>query len=854
MRKYQQQQLLGLVHTLDEANAEIKHLIARGDLSDLIQLLADCQNVAVQMGEFIEAIEGEGTETVALLEEYCDDLYKVSVEINDGNTNSNFAKCLRNRIVEIENSIKSEQKPDRIEVVFFPYKASMWDSLESIWLAAKDDPQCDAYVVPIPYYEKHPNGAFGQLHYEGNLYPDYVSVTDWRSYDLEARHPDVVFIHNPYDSNNYVTSVHPSFYSDKLKKSTDMLCYVPYYVVANDVREQFCILPGVVNSDKVFVQSDQIRDSYIGFFKNVYGNRFGTPEDRFYAFGSPKFDKVNNSKPENYELPYEWKNLIENLDGGRKKIVLYNTTVGSLLQGNEQYLKKIKSVLDAFRRRDDVVLWWRPHPLIETTYKAMRPQLYQIFKDIADEYKSSGFGIYDDTPELHRALTWSDAYYGDGSSLVALCQNAGKPVVLQNSNFYNADNFTFPVGFYDDGEYLWFSSQAINCLFKLSKATFELCFVGVFPEEDAYSPLLYKDVVEKDGKLYFAPCDARDMAVYDIATGEFEKVNLKLEIKCGVKPDFHKFRSAIAYGSKIFCIPGGYSAIVSYDTDTGEIAAYPFWDGLLEKLTFSSEAFRFIEATVFENRLILPSAEANAFVDFNMNTGNLAVVKLGKAKQSYRGATVYNDKCCFAPWRDGGAIIYKFEDNLPYTVKGLPNTSYGYFPAVNYKNELYFFPVKGDEIYVINTDTGETSLEKEFSHFCGESNPDSFWYSMGLRLMFAKMVGEHIYAYNRQSGKMIVYDPAQHKVLRAEKLFMSEENRQIIDSLCRSAFSDYLSRGEDVLREGPLKPLAYLLDWIVSDFRESSATAYDTGDEPAGEAIFRYVRGEAFGTKQGFKD
>ena len=55
----------------------------------------------------------------------------------------------------------------------------MWDALESVWLAAKDDPQRETHVVPIPYYYKNPDGSFGQMHYEGNSYPDYV-ITEQR--------------------------------------------------------------------------------------------------------------------------------------------------------------------------------------------------------------------------------------------------------------------------------------------------------------------------------------------------------------------------------------------------------------------------------------------------------------------------------------------------------------------------------------------------------------------------------------------------------------------------------------------------------------------------------------------------
>jgi hypothetical protein len=48
--------------------------------------------------------------------------------------------------------VKTELKPNQIEVAFLSYKASMSDCIETIYLAAKADPMCDAYWIPIPYY------------------------------------------------------------------------------------------------------------------------------------------------------------------------------------------------------------------------------------------------------------------------------------------------------------------------------------------------------------------------------------------------------------------------------------------------------------------------------------------------------------------------------------------------------------------------------------------------------------------------------------------------------------------------------------------------------------------------------
>jgi hypothetical protein len=436
MRRTHRKQILELLKTLSEAHAEIKKRILSGDTPSVIGLLADCQEGAVQTGTFIEKLEGEGTKTVALLEEYCELLYKASLEAEYSDAADAGAakrvKRLQMQLIAIENSAKNEFSQNNIEIAFIPYTASMWDALESVWLAAKDDPDCEAYVIPAPYYDRMPDGSFGQMHYEGDRYPDYVPVVDWREYDFAERRPDVIFTHNPYDDGNLVTSIHPDFYCKRLKELTELLIYVPYFVFIDGIPEHFAATAGCVYAHKVILQSDKMRDSYVSAFKRTFGNNLGNPKDRFIALGSPKYDAAINGRPEDFTMPENWNRLIAAADGAGKKVVLYNTSVGTILSGNEQYTKKLRSTLDMFRGRDDVTLWWRPHPLSEATYKSMRPQLFDEYRRIVAGYRREGFGIYDDTCDLHRAIANSDAYYGDWSSLITMYAITGKPVMIQN--------------------------------------------------------------------------------------------------------------------------------------------------------------------------------------------------------------------------------------------------------------------------------------------------------------------------------------------------------------------------------------------------------------------------------------
>ena len=83
-------------------------------------------------------------------------------------------------------------------------------------------------------------------------------------------------------------------------------------------------------------------------------------------------------------------------------------------------------------RKDEVALLWRPHPLIESTLLSMRPRLYREYKILKEKYIKDNWGIYDDSADLDRAIILCDGYYGDQSSVVPLCQKAGKKVMIQD--------------------------------------------------------------------------------------------------------------------------------------------------------------------------------------------------------------------------------------------------------------------------------------------------------------------------------------------------------------------------------------------------------------------------------------
>jgi len=468
MRKAQKQQADDFMKLLGQAHEEIKRSIEKKNIQTALNLLADCQEGAISLGNLIEKTEGKDTAVIPLLEEYCELLYQIHEELSgreyalknlpqaetfqEGDGQSVLipkgqadkgGKQLRRLFVSITNSI--HQIKVRREVVFLPYKASMWDSLESVWKAADEDPDCDAYVIPIPYFDRNPDGTFREMHYEGGLYPKYVPVTRYEDYDFETRRPDIIFIHNPYDNTNFVTSVHPFFYSTNLKKYTEQLVYIPYFILeeiepedqkAVDKMKHFCTVPGVIAADRVIVQSEKMRQVYINVLTEFLadrGMRRKYWEKKILGLGSPKIAKVLATRREDLEIPKEWKKIIQKPDGSWKKIIFYNTSVGALLEHGQKMLEKMRCTFRILKKdREKVALLWRPHPLLQATVESMRPQIREEYREIVEQYQEEGWGIYDDSADMNRAVALSDAYYGDWSSIVHLYQKTGKPVMIQD--------------------------------------------------------------------------------------------------------------------------------------------------------------------------------------------------------------------------------------------------------------------------------------------------------------------------------------------------------------------------------------------------------------------------------------
>lgn len=544
------------------------------------KLAEEMQQCAIAVGEAIEESEGIGTATVTILEEYCElcwGMYDSQTDIERSNIGKSLVQC-GNRA---RNTLYTEFTAE-YEVFFFPYKASMWDSMESVWKAFCEMENCISHVVPIPYYEKKEDGTLGNMHLEADAFPPDVPVEDFRQINLEEIRPDIVFIHNPYDGMNLLTSIHPYFYSSNIKRVVDTLVYIPYFVLGENQYEEFFLNPGIILSDKVIVQNEKAFKAYkraydIWAMKADQRVSVIPAEKKFLVLGSPKTDPIVSYQRKMWDIPAAWEQKRRG-----KKTVLYNTGVSGILNGNEDELKKIEQIIEAFSKRKDMVLWWRPHPLSENTCSSMRPHILSRYQELIQRFRDSETGIFDDTSQLHRALACADAYYGDDSSLLYLFGLTGKPIVVQNPYIHTdktEDHTLFFNCAFKAEAHIWFSAGNFNGLFWMDIKTGDISYLGKVPGEQELVCDLYGAILKEENTLWLIPGRAERLAAYNIKEQRFTFFELPDEIKeCGVK-----FRSAYIKDNILCMLPGDCPFLLFMDICSGQMWKDDFWKQRVEK-------------------------------------------------------------------------------------------------------------------------------------------------------------------------------------------------------------------------------------------------------------------------------
>ena len=504
-------------------------------------------------------------------------------------------KRLIDELVQATADEIASEAPELV-FAFLPYKAAMWDSLESIWRAADADPQCRAIVMPVPYAERNADGTARAWHNEADQLPDDVPAYACDADALAQLHPDAIFVHNPYDEYNTATSVDMAFYSSRLKDMTDALVYVPYYVTSGGMGEFQRSLPPYENFDVIVVQSASI----VPYFDPAL-------QDRLLPLGSPKLDRIVRICNNPPEPPEEWRSRL----AGRT-VYFFNTSIGGLMGDTDHFYRKMKYVFDCFRNRTDACLLWRPHPLFFSTIRTQRPEYAERFEALRDAFVAEGLGILDTTPDIETTIALCDVYVGDsGTSVTSLFMAAGKPLFLLNNRIERApqpgDLQAFlPSGLYGNEAEGWLV-LADNTLWHRDAQNVYHFACNLSPY---HSNWYFTHVVACGGRLYAIPSSALEVLVI-----EEGRVVHSIPLRASENTYGGNFTDALvdadpANQRYLFLRPVRYPWLVRIDTETDEVT---YIDGVQERTVYESEAHEwFVGGALYEGgRLYLASPKTH---------------------------------------------------------------------------------------------------------------------------------------------------------------------------------------------------------------------------------------------------
>ena len=742
MNKSDSKKINQTFQVLTQAISSVRDAALSGLSENGVYLLTNMQQITIDAGNLLEEKEADCQFAVKKLEELCELYYECSILFPDLN-NANALEQINALCGEIQKLIVDLKKdirkfPVKTEILFLSYQVSMWDSLESVWKAASQDTQTDCYVMPLPVYDVLADNSLGELRYEGGLYPQDVPITSYQDYDIEKRHPDIIFFHNPYDDMNTVTRVPERYYSRNLKKYTELLVYVPYYMTQEYGPDYFqCYTPGILFADKAIVQPGAIYQRFCGIYTNFIKEHGFEPilvsaKDKFLPLGSPKTDKLANTNCEMERLPEQWQNAIRKPDGGRKKIVLYNLSISSLLANNEKSLKKIESVLNLFRKlKDDIILLWRPHPLLEKTLKTMRPQLRDAYEALIRQYRKEGWGIFDQTPDPNLAMAVSDAYYGDYSSLLISYQILNKPMLLQNvdSEFFHPDApdmqlwFRFQPALVEND--LWFTLPEMNGLYRFPLLTAdavqknppEAKLEASFDQEPFLQEDLYGDIVQAGELLIFPPLRAKAIVTFDTKTKTMRSYPLPEDIAAIAKP---KFQTGFVFGREIYFI-GSFSDIemIRFHLDTGSINRCGC---IPDRVAGLNSAEKIGYCTCIQQKIYIPFTASRVIVEYDIHTGQAVLKKLPqKYTENLKGVFPYTDSECLVV-SGKKAALWNPKDEICTLILESKDTELD--QALANGRQVFVFAFLSQEIFVIDmeTDNIEARNPKTISCMHGQEN------------------------------------------------------------------------------------------------------------------------------------
>lgn len=841
MRKIIKKQLLELLGSIEEA------LETTDPMERAADLLGECQSGAVAIGTEIQKEFGEDFAAATLLQNFSEELYQFCL-LEDMERRKQADRLLIRRVREIRERMTADISVT-YEILFLPYKASMWDALDSIYRAAVTAPNVHVTVLPVPYWNISRGGAKLKMEYEGSMFPLDIPITYYKHYEIADARPDAIFIHNPYDETNLVTRLPEQYYSSVLARHTDRLIYVPYFVTSGSgVNPAMCNLPGTRNAWLTVCQSEEVRQCYI---------KAGVAPEKTAALGSPKFDMVHRYRQRPPEIPDHWKQALSG-----RKVFLLNTHLSHALSASKDFFHKLRSVFAVFHGQKDIALIWRPHPLFIETIRSVCPHLLGEYLQLAEEFQNMPNAVYDTSGDMHLSIALSDAYIGDqGSSVPMLYGMTGKPVY-----YFSRAGEHPPARRIEEERRLWdtrinFSCAAVgngrifapmdtaNGIVEIDPATGEGRLVTMDFNRGWDWKRLFQSCCWHRGAFYFAPWSGLHIMKWAPDSG---KKNYFLPDYKG-RASWGKYRVVIPHGKYVYFFPNATKNLVRLNVETEKIVES---DRIYQTLSQQFD-LRFVNGNecLFSggicdgNTVWLTMYTANAIVAYSLATEKISVFKLHSIQCGVANIIKWRKKLMLMT-AEGDLLAWDLETHNERVIPVLPDGESRQWPfrkMVLVNDVMWILPNLYHEIMRVSLEHGTAEVFSAyppgFSYLdINGSQYEKFWETCEDR--------EYVYICPRTADMLLKINKATGQMTGIEVHFFPEDRANPMVEF----FAHRQRGGEERLLEHTYCETLCSLTYFVQracrlpeKYAEERRAIFEglqaNGDGSAGEKIWEFVFG-----------
>lgn len=417
-----------VLHTLRKVHCMIENLIYQEKWQDAMNLCSKCQELALLVGNNIEATHEqkpfEGQLTIVIeLETYCEgifQLYEMLERMDSCVAEKNNG--LADICVHLEETYRFNHK-EKKQILFLPVYSSDWKQFEPLYRdeisRAAEDKTIEIYVMPLPYFDRSDDGNVSTSHWDYASFPEELPLVDYQKVNLKQFHLEKIYITDPYDSYQSGMTVHPDYYSKNLYQICDELILVDCLDITNPLDEKttenlkhYVLTPGVMRADQIVVPDE---DTKSAFEKILKENKNGQVEKTILV------DNRLFAEEETEKKSAETKNLlfftsIADFYGEKNKIFQW-------LAGRVKTLSECKGRIKVF--------WPEPVELQESFLNDY-PEYRDMYQQFIRDFKTECDGQVISEQEAENMIGSFDAFYGSPGYLLNQSARRKIPIMIRN--------------------------------------------------------------------------------------------------------------------------------------------------------------------------------------------------------------------------------------------------------------------------------------------------------------------------------------------------------------------------------------------------------------------------------------